>query len=237
MKWQIGLGEKNHRGKRKDRDNFRKFNHEPIFNPVGGLCQRNLEMSESSHYNRMQLPNKLLVYREWEMPRRFLRFVIFIAMMNLILLGPVVLSLAKVLNQGDKAPLFALESVQGQKVDLAQHIGSEVIVLGLFHICEPCMNQAMELETLIQSFKGKKILVVGVNASGDPKPAVLEYLNSFPQKVSFPYLVDPARTVEGLFSVKVTPIVYIIDRQGIIRFKGSSVPAQILQKEVSKLLS
>jgi peroxiredoxin len=80
-------------------------------------------------------------------------------------------------------------------------------------------------------------LVVGVNAAGDPKPAVMEYLNSFPRKVNFPYLVDPARTVEGLFSVKVTPIVYIIDQQGIIRFKGSSVSAQILQKEVLKLLS
>jgi hypothetical protein len=49
--------------------------------------------------------------------------------------------------------------------------------------------------------------------------------------------VDPARTVEGLFSIRATPMVYIIDRQGVIRFKGSSVPAQILEKEVLKLLS
>jgi cytochrome c biogenesis protein CcmG/thiol:disulfide interchange protein DsbE len=149
----------------------------------------------------------------------------------------VFLSLAKVLNSGDKAPLFTLESVQGQKIDMSQHMGSEVIVLGLFHICEPCRNQALELETLSQSVKGKKVLVVGINASGDSKPAVMDYLNSFPRKVSFPYLLDPTRIVQDLFSVRATPIVYIIDQQGIIRYKGSSVPAPILQREVLKILS
>ena len=81
------------------------------------------------------------------MTRRLLKFVILITMLNMALIGPQSLGLAKVLNYGDKAPLFALESIQGQRVDLAQHIASEVIVLGLFHICEPCRNQAMELQT------------------------------------------------------------------------------------------
>ena len=171
------------------------------------------------------------------MKRRFLKWVTLIAILYLFIVGPVFLSFAKVLNSGDKAPLFTLESVQGQKIDLSRHIGSEIIVLGLFHICEPCMNQALELEALSQSVKGKKVLVVGINASGDSKPAVMDYLNSFPQKVSFPYLLDPTRTVQDLFSVRATPIVYIIDQQGTIRYKGSSVPSQVLQKEVLKLLS
>ncbi|MCI0529915.1 MAG: TlpA family protein disulfide reductase [Nitrospira sp.] len=170
------------------------------------------------------------------MVQRLVKLLMLVGMLYLVLLGSVVLSLAKVLNNGDKAPVFALDSVQGPKLDLAQHIGSEVIVVGLFHICEPCMEQAMEMEALLQSVKGRKVLVVGVNAAGDSKTAVMDYLNKFPQKVSFPYLVDPARTVEGLFSIKATPIVYIIDRQGIIRFKRSSVPAQVLEKEVLKLL-
>ncbi len=171
------------------------------------------------------------------MAQRLVKLLMLTGILYLVLLGPTFLSLAKVLNDGDKAPVFALDSVQGPKVDLAQHIGSEVIVMGLFHICQPCMEQAMEMETFLQSVKGKKVLVVGVNASGDSKTAVMDYLSKFPRKVSFPYLVDPARTVEGLFSIRATPMVYIIDRQGVIRFKGSSVPAQVLEKEVLKLLS
>ncbi|HLB01709.1 MAG TPA: TlpA disulfide reductase family protein [Nitrospiria bacterium] len=171
------------------------------------------------------------------MTQRFLKFLIFIVMTYIVLAGPENLGLAKVLSNGDQAPSFALESIQGQRVDLAQHIGSEVIVLGLFHICEPCMNQAMELQVLLEAVKGEKVLVVGVNASGDSRASVMEYLNSFPRKVSFPYLLDPNRIVEGLFSIKSTPIVYIIDRQGMIRFKGSSIPANVLLGEVAKLLS
>jgi cytochrome c biogenesis protein CcmG/thiol:disulfide interchange protein DsbE len=171
------------------------------------------------------------------MTQRLVKLLMLMGMIYLLLLGPAVLGLAKVLNNGDQAPVFTLDSVQGPNIDLAQHIGSEVIVVGLFHICEPCMKQAMEMEALLQSVKGKKVLVVGVNASGDSKAAVLDYLSKFPRKVNFPYLVDPTRTVEGLFSVRSTPIVYIIDRQGVIRFKGSSVPAQVLEKEVLKLLS
>jgi len=171
------------------------------------------------------------------MTQRFPKVLIFIAMTCIVLAGPANLGLAKVLSNGDQVPLFALESIQGQRVDLAQHIGSEVIVLGLFHICEPCRNQAMELQTLLEAVKGEKVLVVGVNVSGDSRASVMEYLNSFPQKVSFPYLLDPNRIVEGLFSVKSTPIVYIIDRKGMIQFKGSSVPGRVLHQEVVKLLS
>ena len=170
------------------------------------------------------------------MTQRFLKFLSLIAMIHMVLVGPESLGLAKVLSNGDQAPLFALESIQGQRVDLAQHIGSEVIVLGLFHICEPCRNQAMELQTLLEAVKGQKVLVVGVNVSGDSRASVAEYLNSFPRKVSFPYLLDTNRIVEGLFSIKSTPIVYIIDRQGMIRFKGSSVPVKVLHEEVAKLL-
>lgn len=172
-----------------------------------------------------------------KMMQKLFKFAMLGGIVGLLLGNPLGLSLAKVLNHGDKAPAFSLESVQGQRVKLAQHMGTDVIVLGLFHICEPCMMQAMELEDLAQSVKGKKVLVVGVNASGDSKIAVTEYLNSFPKKVNFLYLVDPGRTVETLFSVRATPIVYIIDRQGVIRFKGSSVPAQVLEKEVLKLLA
>jgi cytochrome c biogenesis protein CcmG/thiol:disulfide interchange protein DsbE len=184
-----------------------------------------------------RLFGKILSKARGYMPQRLAKLLMFIGIFDLLLLGPAFLSTAKVLNDGDKAPIFALDSVQGPKVDLAQYIGSAVIVVGLFHICEPCMEQAMEMETLFQSMKNKKVFLVGVNASGDSKAAIMDYLNKFPQRVSFPYLLDPTRTVEGLFNIRATPMVYIIDRQGVIRFKGSSVPAEVLEKEVLKLLS
>ncbi len=143
---------------------------------------------------------------------------------------------AAVLKIGDKAPSFSLTSMIGEKVSLSDAKGSKVVILGLFHICEPCMNQAMELQKIYEKNKDK-VSVIGVNASGDSKRDVQEYLNSFPAKVNFPYLLDPEHTTEKLFSVRQTPVVYIIDKEGVIRFKGSSRPAQELQGVVDGILN
>lgn len=143
---------------------------------------------------------------------------------------------AAVLKIGDKAPGFSLTSMNGEKVSPSDAKGSKVVILGLFHICEPCMNQAMELQKIYEKNKDK-VAVIGVNASGDSKHDVQEYLNSFPAKVSFPYLLDPEHTTEKLFSVRATPVVYIIDKEGVIRFKGSSRPAQELQRVVEGILN
>ncbi len=145
-------------------------------------------------------------------------------------------AIAAVLKIGDKAPSFSLTSMIGEKISLSDAKGSKVVILGLFHICEPCMNQAMELQKIYEKNKDK-VAVIGVNASGDSKRDVQEYLNSFPTKVSFPYLLDPEHTTEKLFSVRQTPVVYVIDKEGVIRFKGSSRPAQELQRVIDGILS
>jgi cytochrome c biogenesis protein CcmG/thiol:disulfide interchange protein DsbE len=143
---------------------------------------------------------------------------------------------AAALKIGDKAPGFSLTSMIGEKVSLSDAKGSKVVILGLFHICEPCMNQAMELQKVYEKNKDN-VAVIGVNASGDSRRDVQEYLNSFPIKVNFPYLLDPEHTTEKLFSVRATPVVYIIDKEGVIRFKGSSRPAQELQRVVDGILN
>ena len=45
---------------------------------------------------------------------------------------------------GEKAPAFALTSVTGDAVSLESMRG-KVVVLGLFHICDPCMMQGTNL--------------------------------------------------------------------------------------------
>lgn len=145
-------------------------------------------------------------------------------------------SFAAVLKIGDKAPSFTLTSMNGEKIGLSDTKGSKIVILGLFHICEPCMNQAMEIQKIYEKQNGK-VAVIGVNASGDSKRDVQAYLNSFPVKATFPYLLDPEHVTERLFSVRQTPVVYIIDKEGVIRFKGSSRPAADLQKVIDGILN
>ena len=50
---------------------------------------------------------------------------------------------------GEKAPSFALTSIMGDAVSLDSYKG-KVVVLGLFHICDPCMMQGSTLQKVFE---------------------------------------------------------------------------------------
>ena len=134
---------------------------------------------------------------------------------------------------GDKAPDFSITSVNGEKVTLSQYKGS-VVVLGLFHICEPCMNQATEMQKLLNEGKTKAVFI-GVNTDGDTKKDVLEYLGKFQTKITFPYLIDPPQDVNKKYIQRFMPTVIIIDGDGVIRYRGSTTPKEVLLTEIRKI--
>ncbi|MDP1948264.1 MAG: TlpA disulfide reductase family protein, partial [Nitrospirota bacterium] len=75
---------------------------------------------------------------------------------------------------GEKAPSFALTAITGETLGLDAYKG-KVVVLGLFHICEPCMLQGTALQKVSEMTKGKDVAVLGVNSSGDSKKSVGEF--------------------------------------------------------------
>ncbi|HKQ34958.1 MAG TPA: TlpA disulfide reductase family protein, partial [Nitrospiraceae bacterium] len=109
---------------------------------------------------------------------------------------------------GEKAPSFALTAITGETVELDAYKG-KVVVLGLFHICEPCMLQGTALQKVSEMTKGKNVVVLGVNSSGDSKKNVSEFLSAFPVKVTYTYLLDPNLVTDKLYGGgKFIPNVY-----------------------------
>jgi len=142
---------------------------------------------------------------------------------------------------GEKAPSFALMSTTGETVGLDTYRG-KVVVLGLFHICEPCLIQGSALQKVSEMTKGKDVAVLGVNSSGDSKKSVGEFLSAFPVKVTYPYLLDPNKVTDNLYGGgKFIPNVYVIDQQGVIRWQrvGNMDLAgeEVIVAEVEKLLA
>ncbi|MEK7268693.1 MAG: TlpA disulfide reductase family protein [Nitrospirota bacterium] len=142
---------------------------------------------------------------------------------------------------GEKAPSFTLASITGEAVSL-ESLKGKVIVLGLFHICEPCLMQGTNLQKVYEATRGKDVAVVGVNSAGNSKKAVMEFLAQFPVKVTYPYLIDPNKITDKLYGGgRFIPNVYIIDQAGVIRWQrvgnmDLAGPDVILQ-EVDKLLA
>jgi len=146
---------------------------------------------------------------------------------------------------GEPAPNFTLTALDGQTVSLEQFKG-KVVVLGLFHICQPCLLQSTNLQKVSEATQGKPVAVVGVNSSGDSKSNVSEFLKTFPVKVTYPYLLDPQQTTDKLYGGgKFIPNVYVIDQQGLIRWQrvgnfftdGTLAGHEMILQEVEKLLA
>lgn len=157
-----------------------------------------------------------------------------------VLFVPLVLA-AGFFKVGEKAPTFTLTAITGETVSLDSYKG-KVVVLGLFHICDPCMMQGSTLQKVYESAQGKGVAVVGVNSSGNSKKDVGEFLSAFPVKVTYPYLLDPSKVTDKLYGGgKFIPNVYVIDQNGVIRWQRVGnmdlAGADVIVAEVEKLLA
>ena len=158
---------------------------------------------------------------------------IFLCMLVFLFLTDLVL--AKTPDSGDKAPDFSLVAVNGEKISLSGLKG-KVVLMGMFHICVPCMNQAMEFEKVRQALPTDKLVIIGVNTFGDSKEKVMSYLSAFPASVSFPYCLDPQTMVDRAYVQRDMPTIVIIGPDGVIKARSPAVGASQLIPYLKKML-
>jgi cytochrome c biogenesis protein CcmG/thiol:disulfide interchange protein DsbE len=142
---------------------------------------------------------------------------------------------------GEHAPAFSLSSITGDPISM-DSLKGKVVVLGLFHICDPCMAQGTNLQKVHEAMKGKNVAVIGVNSAGNSKRDVGEFLSAFPVRVTYPYLLDPNKITDKLYGGgKFIPNVYVIDQSGIIRWQRVGnmdlAGSEIIIHEIEKLLA
>ena len=136
---------------------------------------------------------------------------------------------------GEQAPDFSLTSMDGKQVALSDFKG-KVVVIGMFHICAPCMNQAMEFNKVRDQFSEDQVVVLGINTNGDSREAVADYLSKFPAKVRFPYLIDPTKWVYQSYRQREMPTVLIVDQKGVLNARAPAVSAEQLVPHLKKML-
>jgi len=153
----------------------------------------------------------------------------------LLITGFASVAMAGAPRPGDAAPDFALQTVDGRSISLSSLKG-RVVLIGMFHICVPCMNQAMEFNKVREQVPDDNLVILGINTSGDSKDDVTGYLAEFPDPVQFPYLLDPSQTVNKAYIQRDMPTVLVVDKDGVLRARSPSVGAGQLVPFIKKLL-
>ncbi|MBZ5729097.1 MAG: redoxin domain-containing protein [Acidobacteriia bacterium] len=125
------------------------------------------------------------------------------------------------LNQ--PAPDFELKTIEGERVHLAELRGHPVLLSFWASWCGPCRRELPEVARLHEQFKGRGLVVLGINDEGKGTARKFADKNGLP----FPTVDDSGGKAHRLYRVRAIPSVFLIDGEGkVVRFfLGAKSPA------------
>jgi thiol-disulfide isomerase/thioredoxin len=119
---------------------------------------------------------------------------------------------------GIEAPTYAARNLQGDSVSLALLRGKPVLLNVWATWCLPCKEEIPFLETLHgkHAAQGLQIIGVSIDARGD-EAKIESFARDF--RMSYPIWRDPDERVNARFLAIGVPSTYLIDRDGVLRWK------------------
>lgn len=124
---------------------------------------------------------------------------------------------------GKAAPSFTLSDLTGAEVSLSDFLGQVVILNFWRSTCSACKLLMPTLEGLRQRYQERGLVVVGINLDGNAVIAA-RYLqqSGYSDFITLWESYSVTRDVKSLYGVTGLPRVFLVDRQGLIRFSGLS---------------
>ena len=119
---------------------------------------------------------------------------------------------------GTTAPAYGAPTMAGDSLDLASMKGQVVLLNVWATWCIPCRREVPELQALHQELGGRGLRVWGVSIDGGEANAdVTGFIDDF--KMTYTVLRDPAERVLSVFRIQGVPASYLIDREGVVRWR------------------
>lgn len=128
---------------------------------------------------------------------------------------------------GEPAPAFALEGIDGAQHRLADHEGKIVVLQWINADCPFIVNvfRGGVVKRTLQAItsSGDDVVFLAVDSTANkPREEVIEGDRAFLERyeLDFPVLVDYDGAVGKQYDARTTPQVFVIDREGILRYHG-----------------
>jgi beta-lactamase regulating signal transducer with metallopeptidase domain/peroxiredoxin len=118
---------------------------------------------------------------------------------------------------GRPAPDFSLKDLKGETFTLSSMRGRVVMLDFWSTVCGPCVREIPELKSLYERFRGSSdFILVGISLDID-KEKVARFVRD--KGMNWRQLID-TKDVSGKYGVRSIPRYIIIDKNGMIRYRG-----------------
>ena len=141
---------------------------------------------------------------------RVLAFIVIPALFMGVLAVGLIRTQAPKVREGEVAPDFSLSTVGGGTLSSSELRGTPVVINFWASWCDPCNQEAPDLEATWKQYRAKGVRVVGVDYEDQPADA-----QAFVSKygISYPSVVDRGGQLATAFGVRGVPETFFIDAQ------------------------
>ena len=133
---------------------------------------------------------------------------------------------------GHPAPDFALRDTSGKEVRLSDERGHVVLLNFWATWCVPCRTEMPAIERVYRSHRSQ------FTAFGIDKQEPLGDVHSYAERygLTFPLLLDPSLSAWNAYQVRIQPVSFWIDRNGVIRsIHYGPMSAATIERQIAKL--
>ncbi len=136
------------------------------------------------------------------------------------------------LSIGKKAPNVESKNLDDKKVQLSDYKG-KVVVLDIWATwCGPCRAMIPHEREMVEKMKEKPFALISISAD-DEKKTLTDFLEK--EKMPWTHWWTGANGIVKDWNVQFFPTIYVIDAEGVIRFKN--IRGKELEEAVVKLLA
>jgi len=121
---------------------------------------------------------------------------------------------SQVPEEGEMAPDFQYQNADGEILFISDLKGKAVL-LNFWQVrCPPCVHEMPFLQQVYEEWVTEDFVMLAVNV-GEATSTVNGFIEE--NELTFPILLDTARTTSRLYAIRYVPTTYFIDKEGILQ--------------------